>query len=116
MKWMLAACLLLGCATTHWTELDSRPQGAKVELDGKAVGVTPVRVELENGFDDASKVVRLELAGHETLKESIIRNKWNNANLVGAIMCIFPALWLKEYKPYYLFELQPGGKSQSVRR
>jgi hypothetical protein len=48
-------------ATTGEIFVDSRPQGAKVSIDGKLYGVTPLRVPAQAV---GSHVVRLELADH----------------------------------------------------
>jgi len=44
--------------------VDSRPRGAKVWIDGKAVGATPVSVP---GFTPGTHSVRLELNGYKPL-------------------------------------------------
>jgi hypothetical protein len=41
--------------------IDSRPQGARVSIDGKPVGVTPLRVP---GVRIGTRIVRLELPDH----------------------------------------------------
>jgi hypothetical protein len=51
----------LGSAFTGSVFVDSRPQGARIVIDGKMVGTTPARIpEVTIG----SHVVRLELAEH----------------------------------------------------
>jgi hypothetical protein len=47
--------------------VDSRPAGARVFVDGKPVGVTPVRLP---GLSAGSHVVRLELAGYRSVATS----------------------------------------------
>jgi hypothetical protein len=51
-------------ATSNYTGsvyVDSRPRGARVSIDGRAVGVTPVRIpDVRIG----SRIVRLELPDH----------------------------------------------------
>jgi PEGA domain len=47
--------------------VDSRPRGARVLVDGKPVGVTPLRLP---DVSIGSHVVRLELAGHRTWTSS----------------------------------------------
>jgi hypothetical protein len=51
----------LGTPFTGSVFVDSRPQGARIVIDGKMVGTTPARIP-EVGI--GSHVVRLELADH----------------------------------------------------
>jgi hypothetical protein len=49
-------------------DIDSRPPGARVFVDGKAIGVTPLRVpEVAIG----AHTVRIELTGYKTLTTTV---------------------------------------------
>jgi hypothetical protein len=48
--------------------VDTRPRGARVLLDGKAVGTTPLRLP---GIKVGPHVVRLELAGYKSIPANV---------------------------------------------
>ena len=54
-------------ATTGEIYVDSRPRGARVFIDGKEVGVTPVQLPAQS---IGRRVVRLELADHQPWTET----------------------------------------------
>ena len=54
-------------ATTGEIYVDSRPRGARVFIDGKEVGVTPVQLTAQ---PPGRRVVRLELADHQPWTET----------------------------------------------
>ena len=58
-----AACLLTGCVSRRLT-VRSEPPGALVEIDGEAVGFTPVSVDFTYY---ATREIRLSKGGYETL-------------------------------------------------
>ncbi len=55
-------------STTGPIDVDSRPRGARVFVDGKFVGVTPLRVS-DVAF--GAHAVRIELSGYKTLSTSV---------------------------------------------
>jgi hypothetical protein len=54
-------------ATTGEIYVDSRPRGARVFIDGKEVGVTPVQLTAQ---PPGRRVVRLELVDHQSWTET----------------------------------------------
>lgn len=88
MKYLMTALLFssFGCATIiqpgpDRISVDSRPEGAKIYLDDKIVGVTPMVVELPR---DSEAVFRIEKEGYEST--SVDRDKvmsgWVMGNLI----------------------------------
>lgn len=83
----LAAILLSGCATIihgskERVEVQSEPSGAKVEVDGRPAGTTPVTIRLRR---DASHTIRLYKDLHEP-REISIRRKiswWSYLNVLN---------------------------------
>jgi hypothetical protein len=62
--------------------VDSRPRGARVSIDGKAIGVTPVRVpEVRIG----SHVVRLELPDHRIWSSSATVAAGQESRVTGSL-------------------------------
>ena len=58
--------------TTGWADVDSQPRGARVSVDGKFVGVTPMRV---SDLPAGEHSFLFELAGHKSVT--------SKANIVG---------------------------------
>jgi hypothetical protein len=54
--------------TTGAVDLDSKPRGARVSVDGKSFGTTPVRV---GSLTPGNHQVRFELAGHKSLTSTV---------------------------------------------
>ena len=50
--------------STGTVDIDSRPRGARVTVDGKPYGTTPLRVP---ALTPGNHQVRFELAGHKSL-------------------------------------------------
>ena len=56
-------------ATTGSVYVDTRPSGAQVTIDGRVVGIAPLRVpDLAPG----SHTIRLDLAGHKSLTTTVV--------------------------------------------
>ena len=62
--------------------VDSRPRGATVFLDGKSVGVTPLRLR---GIETGPHAVRLELADHSTWRTSTNVTGGREARVTGSL-------------------------------
>lgn len=79
--WLFVSFLLVaGC--THVSQVDTEPQGAKVYLDGKYIGDSPVRVTLDKGFmGPASHSLKIEKEGHvtflQTIQEGVKYDVWS---------------------------------------
>ena len=103
---VLVAALLAACSKT--VVIDSRPQGARVWVNGRDIGTTPVQVTLSyTGFDTFNLV--LEKEGYRTQSRSL----WMEINvpaLVAAVACgCIPALiWYQEPTPYTTCVLEPA--------
>lgn len=81
---LVAALMATGCATlSHGVSqniiVKSEPSGARVFSDGKALGVTPVMLNVWRG--DRNVVLRFELDGFETKEMRLARDM---SALVGA--------------------------------
>jgi hypothetical protein len=62
--------------------VDSRPRGAKIYVDGRAVGTTPLQL---SKIDIGSHVVRLELAGHQTWTSAARVVAGSTARVTGSL-------------------------------
>lgn len=74
---LVLALLQLGLqgACAHYVNIETTPPGAMVHVDGKNVGVSPVRLEQRTGVH-GSIVVRLELEGYDTLERRVARDEF----------------------------------------
>jgi hypothetical protein len=95
-RWLAASCLLSlsACATIiHGTRQDvpivSRPAGADVTVDGKAVGQTPVVARLSR---KGGQLIRVQLAGFQPFQLQLKRR-------------ISPAVWWDVLCLYYVVPL-----------
>jgi PEGA domain len=62
--------------------VDSRPRGARIFVDGRAVGTTPLQL---SKIDIGSHVVRLELAGHQTWTSAARVVAGSTAKVTGSL-------------------------------
>jgi serine/threonine protein kinase len=62
--------------------VDSRPRGARIFVDGRAVGTTPMQLPK---IDIGSHVVRLELAGHQTWTSAARVVAGSTAKVTGSL-------------------------------
>jgi hypothetical protein len=69
-------------AATGTIYVDSRPQGARVFLDNKEQGVTPVTL---TGQAPGSRVVRLELPDHSPRSETVTLKPGATARVTGSL-------------------------------
>lgn len=81
----LGGCATLIHGSSQSVRVESEPEGAHVEVDGRPVGQTPTTVDLSRGKDHR---VRLYHEGHEahtvTLQQS--RSLWASVNLLNLII------------------------------
>jgi hypothetical protein len=61
--------------------VDSRPRGARVFLDGTAIGATPLRIAASSG----SHTVRLELANHSPWSTRVVVRAGQQAPVTGSL-------------------------------
>ncbi len=109
----IVAVAFLAACSTH-VQINSNPQGARVWVNDKDLGVTPATTVLEyNSFTQHR--VRLEKPGFLPYM-GVLRTEINVAPIVGAVLCIcfLPALlWVVMPAPVQNFELVPAGASSS---
>ena len=98
---------LAACAST--TTIQSVPSGARLYLNGEAVGSTPYTMT-DTKIIGTATTVRLETPGHETFSAVITRNEEFSAGAcAGGVFLLFPFLWVMGYKPLHNYELRPLG-------
>ena len=98
---------LAGCASS--TTIMSRPQGAKLYLNGEPVGYTPYTMT-DTKIVGSTTAVRLELPGYEVTNVWITRNEqFDGGACFGGVFLLFPFLWIQGYNPVHTFEMRPMG-------
>lgn len=101
----MAAVFTTGCVST--TLIRSEPSGAKLYLDGEAVGKTPYSMS-DTKIVGSSTHVKLVLDGYEPFDANIQRNEVFDAGAcIGGLLVLFPFLWIQGYKPQHNYELSP---------
>ena len=107
--------LLASCSST--TLVQSTPSGAKVYINGEAVGTTPYTYS-DTKIVGSTNHVRLTMEGYEDLYTYFSRNEEADAGaIVGGIFVLVPFLWTMKYKPTHTYELtstNPVAQSQSA--
>jgi hypothetical protein len=107
---LVVVSLVTACTST--TVINSRPQGARLYLNGQYVGATPYTMS-DTKIVGSTTTVRLEAQGYETLDGSITRNEQFDAGAcIGGVFLLFPFLWIQGYHPMHTFELRPAGGYQ----
>jgi hypothetical protein len=105
----LALVAFTGCAST--TVIRSNPSGAKLYLNGEAVGVTPYTMT-DTKIVGSTTSVRLEAPGYETTSGAISRSEeFDVGACIGGVLVLVPFLWIMGYKPDHTFELQPAAQA-----
>lgn len=102
----LLICLYLaGCVST--TVIHSSPNGAKVYLDGQAVGVTPY-THSDKKIIGTTHLFKLEKEGFAPEYGSFSRNaRWNKTVVLVGCLTIVPFLWAKDYPADSTYDLRP---------
>ncbi|SFQ47754.1 PEGA domain-containing protein [Hymenobacter arizonensis] len=102
---LLAGTILTSsCASS--TMLQSLPTGAKVYLNGEAVGTTPYR-HTDSKIVGSTTSVRLEKEGYETYNTAFSRDEEADVGaIVGGVFLLIPFLWTMKYKPEHSYELK----------
>lgn len=97
--------LFSSCAST--TMIQSSPKGAKLYLNGEAVGTTPYS-HTDTKIVGSTNTVRLEKEGYQTLNTSFSRNEEADVGaIIGGILVLIPFLWTMKYKPVHNYEMIP---------
>lgn len=99
-------CLIMaGCAST--TVIQSSPNGAKVYLDGKPVGLTPY-THTDKKIIGTTHLFKLEKDGFAPLYGSFTRNaEWNKKAVMAGCFSLIPFLWAKNYPIENTYDLRP---------
>jgi hypothetical protein len=104
------AVLFSSCSST--TVLQSMPTGARVYVDGQAVGTTPYR-HSDTKIVGSTTSVRMEQEGFETVNTSFSRDEQADVGaIVGGVFLLVPFLWTMKYNPVHSYELKPLGATQ----
>ena len=112
ISFVLLLALFTGCAST--TIIQSVPSGAKLYIDGMLVGSTPYTLR-DTKITGASTSIRLEAEGYESLFTYINKNEEVNVGaIVGGVFFWVPFLWTMQYRPSYMYELQPLSATQKT--
>lgn len=105
-SFLLATSLLLASCSSS-TVINSSPSGAKVYLNGEAVGTTPY-THSDTKIVGATTTVKLEKEGYEQMNTSFSRSeKADVGAIIGGVFVLVPFLWTMKYKPTRTFELEP---------
>jgi hypothetical protein len=100
-----SALLFASCAST--TLINTTPAGAKVYLDGEAVGTTPY-THKDTKIVGTTTTLKLEKEGFEPFTTTFSRSEQADVGaIVGGVFFLFPFLWTMKYKPSRTYELIP---------
>lgn len=111
---ILAGCIFLSsCSST--TLIQSKPDGAKLYMDGEPVGTTPYTYS-DTKIVGSTTTVRLEKEGFEPVNTMISRNERVDVGaIIGGLFVWIPFLWIMQYKPTHFYEMLPlNGNGNSV--
>ena len=98
--------LLWNCTSS--TVIETIPPGATLYINGEIMGETPFQYS-DKKIAGTALAIRIKKPGYKTLRRIITKeDEINVGALIGAIFCLFPGLWLFNYKPFYRYELEPG--------
>ena len=110
---LFSSCATVFTGTKQTIQINSKPSGAKVQVDGIDRGVTPLALRLKKGND--GQIVTLKAEGYETktFQPETVFNKvavFNFLNLLcWGVDAISGAMW--KYDPkFYEIELEPKTK------
>ncbi|RPA69696.1 PEGA domain-containing protein [Cyclobacteriaceae bacterium YHN15] len=94
-----------GCGST--TMIQSKPDNAKVYLNGEYVGTTPY-AHRDTKIVSSTTIVTLEKEGYQPFNASFSRDEELDVGaLIGGIFFLVPFLWIMKYKPFRTFEMKP---------
>ncbi|MCR5063912.1 MAG: PEGA domain-containing protein [Treponema sp.] len=79
---MLSGCATIISGSTQDLTFESNPEGAKIYLDGKLMGVTPFTVSLHR---NKYKKIRVEKEGYETFERDL-NKKFNCVSLLNVLL------------------------------
>jgi hypothetical protein len=100
-----ATIFLAGCGST--TMIQSKPDNAKVYLNGEYMGTTPYAYR-DTKIVGSTTIVTLEKEGYQTFNTSFSRDEELDVGaLIGGIFLLVPFLWIMKYKPFRNYEMKP---------
>lgn len=87
--------------------ITSNPEGARVTVEGREVGVTPCRYS-DSKMMLTETYIQIDLEGYETVRSFIVKDGSVNAGAIAAgLFLVVPLLWVMGYPPNYHYELIP---------
>lgn len=97
--------MLVACAST--TLIKSKPEGARVYINGSYVGDTPYAYT-DKAIAGSSQLVEIRKEGFRSNTALIKRNEEVNVGaLVGGLFVWPVLLWMMDYRSQYVLELEP---------
>ncbi len=105
---LLSMMNLAGCTSIHL--IDSKPPGAKVMIDNKDVGTTPVKAKINTGGKGKTHSLILKKADYQDLTAELKNTKITTGNVILSLLFFAPALfftWQPE-QDSYIFTLEPS--------
>ncbi|PXV69215.1 PEGA domain-containing protein [Dysgonomonas alginatilytica] len=117
ISFILAGSLLLASCSSS-TVINSSPAGARVFLNGEAVGTTPYK-HTDTKIVGSYTSVKLEKEGYEPLNVGFSRSEQADVGaIIGGIFVLVPFLWTMKYKPERTYEMVPlsGTKVEEVKK
>lgn len=97
--------LLSQCAST--TLIDSKPQGAKVLINGEVRGVTPYQYS-DTKVIFSTTQIKLQKDGYEDLQVTLQRSEAADVGPIVGGFFLFPFwLWSMKYNDTHYYELVP---------
>jgi hypothetical protein len=107
---VVIACTILFSSCASTTIINSSPNGAKLYMDGEAVGTTPY-VYTDTKIVGSATPFRIVMDGYQDFNGVLKRNEEVNVGaIIGGIFFLFPFLWTMDYKSTHNYELIPVNK------
>ncbi len=102
---LVATFFITSCASS--TFIRSAPSEAKVYLDGRLLGTTPVRYS-DTAVSGSTKNVILKKEGYKDKSAIIRKENVKIGPIIGGLFFLFPFIWTLGYPDEYTFELESG--------
>ena len=97
---------IAGCSSS--TVIHSRPEGAKLYVEGVYVGKTPYKYT-DMKLVGSRTPLELKMDGYETLDTHLSKSERPDIGaIVGGFFFTVPFLWTLEYQPEHTYELEPA--------
>lgn len=96
MRRGLIILIVLGCGIAGCTAsalINSHPPGARVYLDNKEIGVTPLTLDVPIGTKGTSRQIALAKDGYEKVTDAITNTNISAASIVLSVVFFAPALF-----------------------